>query len=149
MPDTATHTPQRRNTRQRQLVLDAVRSRCDHPTADDIYLAVREKDEHISRGTVYRNLNLLAGEGEIQAVHVRGGDRFDLRCDRHAHVICRECGEVMDAPLPYHEDLDEQLAEKTGFAVSGHVTTFLGLCPACLKKLGQSQRAGRDEHDGQ
>ena len=51
---------ERRNTRQRQLVLEAVQELCDHPTADEIYLRVREQDDHISRGTVYRNLHLLA-----------------------------------------------------------------------------------------
>lgn len=127
----------RRNTKQRQLVLDAVRSRHDHPTADEIYLSVRKENGHISRGTVYRNLNLLANEGEIQAVHVKGGDRFDLRCDRHAHVVCQECGAVVDAPLPYEGVLDTELAEQTGFAVSGHVTTFVGICPSCQKRLAE------------
>lgn len=129
------NTRARRNTKQRQLVLDAVRSRCDHPTADDIYLSVREVDGHISRGTVYRNLNLLASDGEIQAVHVRGGDRFDLRQDRHAHVVCRECGNVMDAPLPYDGHLDEELAGETGYALTSHVTTFVGICPACQARM--------------
>ena len=43
---------QRRNTRQRKLILEVVRSMNDHPTADEIYLAVHERDEHIGRGTV-------------------------------------------------------------------------------------------------
>lgn len=50
---------QQRNTRQRQLVLDEVRSRRDHPTAEQIFQNVHALDPHISRGTVYRNLNLL------------------------------------------------------------------------------------------
>ena len=49
-----------RNSKQRQLVLDAVLDRCDHPTADQIYLDVRAKDDKISRGTVYRNLGILS-----------------------------------------------------------------------------------------
>ena len=56
---------QRRNTRQRKLVLDAVRQSYNHPTADEIYNVVRAQDDKISRGTVYRNLNLLADAGEI------------------------------------------------------------------------------------
>ena len=131
----------RRNTRQRQLVLDAVRAHHDHPTADEIYLSLREVDDHISRGTVYRNLNLLAQEGEIQAVHVRGGDRFDLRCDRHAHIVCQECGCVTDAPLPYDATLDAELAAETGYALTSHVTTFRGLCPACQARLAERQGA--------
>lgn len=136
-PQEATAKP-RRNTKQRQLVLDAVRSRRDHPTADEIYLAVREQDDHISRGTVYRNLNLLAGEGEIQAVHVKGGDRFDLRRDRHPHIVCRECGRVVDAPIPYDDELDDALATETGYALTSHVTTFMGLCPECQARDAQA-----------
>ncbi len=101
---------QRRNTRQRQLVLDAVRSRNDHPTADDIYLAVRELDERISRGTVYRNLNLLEETGAICSVKAPGGSRFDWKTDGHAHVVCTECGCIADAALPY----DRAALEETG-----------------------------------
>ena len=56
---------QQRNTRQRQMVLDAVRSRRDHPTAEQIFQSVRSVDAHVSRGTVYRNLNLLCENQEI------------------------------------------------------------------------------------
>ena len=59
---------QRRNTRQRKLVLDAVRQSYNHPTADEIYNVVRAQDDKISRGTVYRNLNLLADAGEILSI---------------------------------------------------------------------------------
>ena len=128
---------QRRNTRQRQLVLAAVTSRCDHPTADEIYLAVRAVDERISRGTVYRNLNLLARDGEIQAIRMpgSGGDRFDRRCDSHCHLVCRGCGNVIDAPLPYAHGLDSELASRTGWEVDAHHTLFDGLCPACRAEL--------------
>ncbi len=63
---------QRRNTRQRKLVLDAVRQSYNHPTADEIYNVVREQDDKISRGTVYRNLNLLADAGEILSIKTPG-----------------------------------------------------------------------------
>ena len=59
---------QRRNTRQRKLVFDAVRQSYNHPTADEIYNVVRAQDDKISRGTVYRNLNLLADAGEILSI---------------------------------------------------------------------------------
>ena len=53
-----------RNSKQRQIVLDAVRARCDHPSADQIYLDVRTTDAKISRGTVYRNLGILSDTEE-------------------------------------------------------------------------------------
>ena len=128
---TSTIAPQRRNTRQRQLVLDAVRAHHDHPTADDIYTDVHARDEHVSRGTVYRNLNLLADAGQIRAVRMPGGDRFDLRVDDHPHVVCRSCGRVIDAPVEAMPRLDDMVASRTGFADVSHATTFTGLCPAC------------------
>ena len=78
---------ERRNTRQRQLVLEEVRSRHDHPTAEQIFDEVHKVDEHLSRATVYRNLHLLADEGIILSIKAPGGERFDLRTDEHAHVI--------------------------------------------------------------
>ena len=71
---------QQRNTRQRQLVLDAVRSRQDHPTAEQIYQSVRERDAHVSRGTVYRNLNLLCEKQDIYRVVMADCDRFPFSC---------------------------------------------------------------------
>lgn len=123
--------PVRRNTRQRQLVLDAVRARCDHPTAEDIYLDVQRVDERVSRGTVYRNLNLLAETGVITTVKAPGAMRFDRRCDGHSHVVCTRCGAVADTPLPYDETLDAAASEHTGYAVSSHSMVFEGICPAC------------------
>jgi Fe2+ or Zn2+ uptake regulation protein len=65
---------ERRNTRQRQLVLEEVRSRHDHPTAEQIFDEVHKVDEHLSRATVYRNLHLLADEGIILSIKAPGGD---------------------------------------------------------------------------
>ena len=92
---------QRRNTKQRKLVLDAVRQSYNHPTADEIYNAVREQDDKISRGTVYRNLNLLADAGEILSIKTPGGSRFDRTIEPHAHIICTSCSRVIDVPLPF------------------------------------------------
>lgn len=122
---------QRRITRQRQLVLDAVRALGNHPTADAVFSAVRTRDEHVSRGTVYRNLNLLAEDGQIRVVKTPGGSRFDHRCDEHAHVVCTSCGAVEDIELPYRRELDREANARSAFSVRSHYTLFEGLCPAC------------------
>ena len=123
-----------RNSKQRQIILDAVMARCDHPTADQIYLDARAKDDRISRGTVYRNLGVLAESGEITNVKVPAADRYDSRPDRHYHLLCTDCGKVFDAPLPYHAEYDDAVARETGFRISRHRTVFEGLCPACSRK---------------
>ena len=56
----------RRNSKQRQLILDTLRSVHNHPTAEDVFQMVREKNPTISLGTVYRNLNLLVDNGDMQ-----------------------------------------------------------------------------------
>ena len=122
---------QQRNSKQRQLILDAVMTRCDHPTADQIYLDVRAKDDRISRGTVYRNLGVLSENGQITDVKVPAADRYDSRTDRHHHLFCKGCGRVFDAPLRYHAEYDAQIAAETGFQVSRHRVIFEGLCPEC------------------
>ena len=129
----------RRNSKQRQLVLEAVKARCDHPTADQIYLDVRTQDDKISRGTVYRNLGLLSDEGQISQVRVPSADRYDLRQDRHYHLFCTGCGRVFDAPLPYHAEYDAQIGEETGFQVSRHRLVFEGLCSDCVKNQKQKK----------
>lgn len=124
---------QQRNSKQRQLILDTVMKRCDHPTADQIYLDIRAKDDKISRGTVYRNLGLLSKTGEITHVKVPAADRYDARLDRHYHLFCTGCGRVFDAPLQYHAEYDTQVAEESGFQINRHRMIFEGLCPECRK----------------
>lgn len=122
---------QQRNTKQRQLILDAVKSHHDHPCADQIYLDVRAVDNKISRGTVYRNLNFLAENEDILQVKLPSADRFDCRLDLHYHIMCTCCGAVCDVPVSYHSELDQELTEETGYVVKRHRTLFEGLCPNC------------------
>lgn len=124
---------QQRNTKQKQMVLEAVCARGDHPTADQIFLDVRVSDDKISRGTVYRNLSQLSESGTLNRVKVPGADRFDWRVEKHCHLICTGCGQVCDVPIPYREADDRELSQKTGYLVSRHRTVFEGLCPVCRR----------------
>lgn len=124
---------QQRKTRQRKMVLEAVRARKDHPNAHQIYKDVREKDCKIGLGTVYRNLRVLADNREIIQISVPHADRFDYRADPHYHLQCAHCGAVSDIDIPYFTELDERAAKETGYIISGHNTVFEGLCPDCRK----------------
>lgn len=115
------------------MVLDAVKNRFDHPTADQIYLDVRAKDDKISRGTVYRNLNSLVEQGEILRVKMPEADRFEGQIDKHYHFICKECGEVTDIPLPYDEQMDKEMSVKTDHKIDRHRIVFEGVCSNCQK----------------
>ncbi|WP_312814361.1 transcriptional repressor [Sedimentibacter sp.] len=126
---------QLRNTKQRQTVLNAVLGRKDHPTADQLYLDLRTKNPKISRGTVYRNLNILAESSEIKHLKTAGADRFDWRTEPHDHIMCTNCGALCDSPLPYKAELDNLIEEYTGFKINFHRTVFEGLCPDCMQNL--------------
>lgn len=133
-----------RNSRQRELVSDAVMAHQDHPSADQIYLEVRAEEPRISRGTVYRNLNLLAENGEVQHVKMPGVDRFDWRVEPHYHLLCTGCGALIDVSLPYRAELDQAMARETGYRISGHRMTFEGLCPDCARANESAQREGHE-----
>ena len=140
---------ERRNTRQRALILETVQKHRDHPSAEQIYTEVRAISPRISRGTVYRNLKLLNETGSIRHMEMPDADRFDWRNDRHYHLRCTGCGRVIDVSIDYQEGLDQDLAEKTGYLVVFHHTTFEGLCPACRESGEQeNQTAGENVQVG-
>ena len=123
-----------RETKQRKIVLETVRSHTDHPTAITIYEEIHAVDRRISQGTVYRNLNCLSEDGEILHIKVPGADRYDLRTDLHYHIICVKCGKVIDIPYGYLSDPDEKVANVTGYKVFRHRAVFEGICPGCKKE---------------
>lgn len=123
---------QRRNTKQRQIVLEAVRNRTDHPTAEQLYEQVKAIDPKISLGTVYRNLAVLSEDGLIQTIKMNDADRFDLTTDIHQHFVCEKCGSIFDLNLDYDKALDS-LPMPKGFKVHTHQTVFKGLCADCAK----------------
>lgn len=123
----------RRNTKQRQIVLEAVQGRCDHSSAEAVYAHIHEEYPNISLATVYRNLAILSEEGQIAAIRLPDADRFDLRVDKHYHFICESCGKLYDLPVEYNRALD-QMSVDGGFQIHSHQTIFKGLCPRCVKK---------------
>ena len=126
---------QQRKSRQRQLILDAVMTRCDHPTADQIYLDVRAKDEKISRGTVYRNLQLLSELGEIQKINVGDGlDHFDADISSHHHFICSHCGSVIDLDMDDVDFLPKMAEKNFSGKIDGCTVFFYGMCYNCCHK---------------
>ena len=123
-----------RKTRQRQLILDAIQARCDHPSADEIYLDVCKIDSKISRGTVYRNLNVLVKQGKILHIKLPYKDRYEPIKQPHYHFRCSICGAIADVPLPYDKDLDDRTAKESGFIVESHRIIFEGFCIDCQRK---------------
>lgn len=124
----------KRNTIQRSLVLEAVKELQCHVTADEVYNEIVKKYPDISRGTVYRNLNLLSDMGEIRKVEIPGGaDRYDHLCYKHYHAKCVKCGQIFDVDMEVMADLEKQIKDTRGFEFTGHDIIFKGICFECKK----------------
>jgi len=122
-------------SRQREEIKRFLMTRKDHPTADVVYMNVREQYPNISLGTVYRNLTLLADMGEIQRLRVGDGvDHFDADTTRHYHFICTECGSVIDLEMDSIDSITEIAGMNFDGRITGHFTYFHGICGDCCKK---------------
>jgi len=123
-----------RKTRQRQVVLEALKKTTAHPTADELYEEVRKKMPRVSLGTVYRNLEILSTCGEIIKLDLgEGKKRFDARMDPHHHFRCTQCGRVYDLPFIPVEGIMQKAARMSHFKVTGVQIGFEGVCDACLE----------------
>lgn len=122
-----------RQTLQRSIVLETVRL-LNHPTAEEVYEAVHSEYPGISKGTVYRNLNLLSGRHSILHIpNPYGADHYDHTVKDHYHLTCRVCGKVFDVDFPYFSEIESMIKDKRGFAVEHHDIVFTGICPECKK----------------
>lgn len=124
-------------SRQRESIKANLMNRTDHPTADALYLSIREEFPNISLGTVYRNLNLLVELGEIIKFSAGdGSEHFDFTTDQHYHLICKTCGTIHDLPVSLVRDTSELLTESVPGRIDSHSLFFYGECEDCLKKKG-------------
>lgn len=133
--------PTRRMTRQRQVILEELRKVTSHPTADQLHQMVRHKLPGISIATVYRNLELLADEGQVLKLDVSGNQRrFDGTPMRHYHIRCSICGRVDDVHMEVMAAVESRAADSSGYQVMSHTLEFTGICPQCAAK-GRLERA--------
>ena len=128
----------RRQSKKRDAIHEMLLASCDHPSAEEIYRRLKPDIPDLSLGTVYRNLSLFRKEGKaISVATVAGQERFDGRTDPHAHLLCAECGRVMDVETPELEPKLCALAQSaSGAEVRTCTLTFTGVCPDCRRPGG-------------
>jgi Fur family peroxide stress response transcriptional regulator len=118
-----------------------LRSRTDHPSAEQIYENVRLTMPKISLGTVYRNLALLNDMGEVRIIYAgTGADHFDANVAVHDHFICRNCHAIQD--LPDGQRPVPDLPDFTG-VVEDSCTYFYGICGKCKSILADEASADK------
>ena len=126
-------------SRQRELILDILKSNVVHPTAEYLYTILKEKEPNISLATLYRNLNQLAENGVIKKIDgLDTSSHYDHNTRAHYHFICDNCKRVFDVSADVAPDIVEKTEAQTGFIVKSHDIIFNGICRDCLKKLKES-----------
>ncbi len=135
-----------RITIARQAILDTLSKTEKHLSAEDIFFAVHKDYPNIGLTTVYRTLELLVQMGLLCKYDFGDGRaRYELAEGpkgklHHHHLVCTECGRVID----YTDFIDEELellrktekglSEKHNFEIKGHLIQFYGICDLCRKK---------------
>jgi len=139
---------QKRSTRQLAAVHEALLADHSHPSAEEVFLQVRQTLPHISLGTVYRNLQRLVEEGKIRVLRSGGRvARYDPMTAEHDHFICRQCGRVVDVVLESDRPVNLAPLLEQGFTIATKSLSIHGLCQQCNHgPAGKTQAKGTADH---
>jgi Fur family ferric uptake transcriptional regulator len=126
-----------RRTAQRDLILETFLRTEDHLTSEDLYQLVKREDPSVGHTTVYRTLKLLTDAG--LAREVRFGDNktyyeHHFNHQHHDHMICTNCGRVIEFYSAEIEALQDQMADNFGFQPTHHSLRLWGICSECQKE---------------
>ena len=121
-----------KRSRQRERILELLKSTDTHPTAGSIYDHLKQEFKDLSMGTVYRNLNILLEQGLVTKIDFGSTfDRFDGNVDPHYHFLCEGCKSILDLPLEVDESLNQKVDTLTGSKTRFHRVEFFGKCNQC------------------
>ena len=128
-----------RLTAQRELILRAIARRGEHATFDEILAEVHDIAPSISAATVYRTLETFSRYRLIHGNELAGGKVYEVASeDAHHHLICHKCWGDTKVDDDTVRRLFRQFDKQYGFLVLGEHYVFMGLCPECRRKEGDS-----------
>lgn len=129
-------------TMQRRTVLEILLEHPgEHLSAEDVYGALRDKSSDIGLATVYRTLELLVQLGILQRMEFGDGcSRYEIADiekneHQHHHLICIKCGKVTEFFDDLLDELEADVAAKSGFKITDHQVKFYGYCKECQDEL--------------
>ncbi len=123
-----------KRSKQRDRILELLRSVGTHPTASWIYDRLKKEFPDLSLGTVYRNLNILIEQDLIRKIDFGSTfDRYDANTSQHYHFICERCGSITDLKISIDDELNKRVDMDTNFKTKRHRIEFYGLCDNCVK----------------
>ncbi|MDR3314705.1 MAG: transcriptional repressor [Oscillospiraceae bacterium] len=122
-----------RKSKQRDAILQELQGRRDHPTAEELYFALKDRWPALSLGTIYRNLTQFCQTGQAQRLPGRSAEHFDATVQPHAHVLCLQCGRMSDLslPPPLFDELQQQAEAEFPGELLEIKLQFNGICAQC------------------
>ena len=120
-----------RPSMQRLAIYKYMATHPTHPTADEIFEALREQIPTLSKTTVYNTLKLFVAHGVVDEVFIdRTSERFDGNTELHAHFMCNACGAIIDTPITAPETINSATPE--GVQLDKTQLLYFGTCKNCL-----------------
>jgi Fur family ferric uptake transcriptional regulator len=128
-----------RLTSQRQAIIDTAFGTSQHFTAEQLLAWSQEKDQSVSRATVYRTLPLLTESGLVREMDFGKDHKFYdpnyAEHPRHNHIICQDCDKIVEFESDKIEKLENEISQRLGFSVKAHRLQITATCHE-LKRLG-------------
>ena len=124
-------------TNQRDLILDEFLRAGAHLSTEELYLRLREQHPRIGHATVHRTLKLFAECGIAEPHHFGDGQtRYETSTgeEHHDHLICTNCGAIVEFENPQIEALQESVASEHGFRIVRHRLELYGNCAVCQRR---------------
>lgn len=125
-----------RLTPQRLAICRLLKETDTHPTALQIYQALKPQFPSLSPATVYNTLDTLVKLGMVNALGHAGDDEvhYDADVEPHINLACISCHRILDVPSSHVQHLNGEIAQASGFKILGARVLYYGICPECQRK---------------
>ena len=121
-------------TPQRTAVLEEIIKDKGHRESEEIYLALKKRGQPVSRATVYRTMDILVNNGFARKMNLGDGRaRYESKVNspHHDHLVCMDCGLIVEFMDQKIEDLQDKIAIQYNFQLKRHIHQLFGLCKKC------------------
>ncbi len=125
-------------TKQRETILYTLYNHTGHFTPEELYRLIKSEEPELNTGiaTIYRTLSLLENAGIVTSISFgTQGKKYELGIKaHHDHIICTNCGKILEFYDEAIEKRQEKIAEDFGFIMEDHSMKIFGICPECQKE---------------
>ena len=120
-------------TSQRKVIIEELAKMTNHPTAEELYMKVKQRLPKVSLGTVYRNLQVMTDLKLVDKIILRtqGESRYEIHKDSHYHVVCTKCFAMKDLGSFRSVSLEPTAQKISGYFPLTHEVVIYGICPKC------------------